>query len=116
MIYIWNGRGWLAVIIFLMSLSVSMPCANIFVDMTLYKNETAIQIGIALIYAGAFIRTFFLLFPAKAPRHFIDVETGEEVFVRQKDSLYYLDVKYWAYGFIVFGLLTFTIAFFTAIL
>lgn len=116
MIWIWKGRGWLVVIIALLSLTVSMPCADVFVTMTNYDNETGIQIGIALIYAGVFIRTFFLFFPVKKPRHYIDVETGQDVFVPHVDTMYYLDVKYWAYGFLVVGIIVFGIAFFTALI
>lgn len=113
---IWKGRGWLVLIIGLMSTMFSMPCANSFVRMTMYENETAIQIGIALLYAGVFIRTIFLFFPAKEPRHFIDADTGQDVYISPVDQLYYIDVKYWAYGFIGVGILVFVVAFVTALL
>lgn len=57
---------------------------------------------------------FFVLFPAKRNRHFIDVETGKDVFVTNKDSMYYIDVKYWAYGFLIIGLIVFAVAMVTA--
>lgn len=116
MIWIWKGRGWVIAILLLLAPAFSMPCADAFVTMANYSNETAIQIGLTLIYAGVFIRTFFLLFPAKAARHFIDSETGKDVFLTHVDSLYYLDVKYWAYGFLGIGIVMFVVSFSMALL
>lgn len=62
MIWIWDGRGWLVIVLSLLSMSVSMPCADAFVTMANYTNEIAIQAGLMLIYAGVFIRTFFCFF------------------------------------------------------
>lgn len=116
MLLIWKGRGWLVPVLALLALTVSLPCAENFVMMTNYQNETLIQIGISLVYIGVFVRTFFLLFPAKPPRHFVDAETGEAVFLKQVDSLYYLDVKYWAYGLLGIGLALFLASFISALL
>lgn len=115
MLLIWKGRGFMVIILTVLSLAFSLPCASTFVTMTNYVNETAIQIGMVLLYAGVFIRTFFVFFPAKPPKHYIDTDTGKDVFVTNVDSLYYLDVKYWAYGFMIIGVLLFGISFGTAV-
>ncbi|MFV0552438.1 MAG: hypothetical protein ACK5L6_11055 [Anaerorhabdus sp.] len=112
MIFIYKGRGLLVILITAISLIVSKPCADVFVTMKNYVNETGILIGMLLIYSGVFTRTFFLIFPAKQPQHYVAIETGKDIYVKHVDSLYGLDVKYWAYIFIVIGIIVFTISVF----
>lgn len=101
---IWSGRGFVAVLALIIAFVLSL---------FLVPGHLA-DLGLALTFlaAGAFTGYFGKQWNEKKGRIVIDKETGQEIELKSKHTLFWIKMQYWGYVFIVIGLLFLLLALF----
>ena len=99
---IWSGAGFLvAVIAFAMLLLTELSVEAV------YKNDTYYQANgwpklVAFLISGLIVLLLGRHLNRKQGKVLIEKETGKEVTLKPKHSLFFINMEYW--GYILFGL------------
>ena len=90
---IWSGKGVLSVVVLLVALlitTVALP------------DNFNIALGIACMIAAIFSWYFGRKWNSAEGKAVIDKETGEEILLKRKHSMFWISMEYWG---VIFGIL-----------
>jgi hypothetical protein len=95
MIFVWSGWGFLVPIFIAVSL-LAVNGLGRFIDPMSNLTNSLWMLPVALLVSALLCCIFSYLFPAKTTEH-IDHRTGTHVFVRRRDSFFFIPMKYWTW-------------------
>jgi hypothetical protein len=93
---IWRGLGYfIAVIIFLVSLTMELTIERFYKDDNYYQTH-AWPLALALFTSALIIFTWYNNYLKNEPnRVFIDKDSGSEFTIKRSHDLFFINVKYW---------------------
>ncbi len=104
---IWSGRGILIFLIFIAACLVAIPFVVIEIDPVLQLGEDkGVNLSIALAALLSAILTFPLdrvIMKQRDPEIQIDPKTGQQQWVSRKDTLFWIETRYWPFLFLALG-------------
>jgi len=103
-VIIWQGKGFLvAVVVFLSSLLMQLSTEGITKNKHFYE-ENGWPLAGAMAIAGAIVLLLEKSILKDGSRVLVDKETGREVAIDMKHSLFFIPIKYWPYILMVIAL------------
>ena len=104
---IWKGKGFLvAVVAFLMLLLTEFSVEALFKDGTYYQRHGWPKL-VGFFIAGCIVLPIGKYLNRKEGKVLIEKDTGKEVVLKAKHSLYFIDVEYWSYILFALGVIFF---------
>lgn len=101
---IWNGAGFIVVIIaFLMLLLTEISVEAIFDDEDYYQAHGWPKL-VAFFISGCLVLLIGRYLNKKEGKVLIEKDTGKEVILKPKHSLFFINVEYWAYILFALGI------------
>ena len=101
---IWNGLGFLVVLIAAAALVLTEFVSETITDDDQFYQQHGWVILIGLLLAAAMTFGLDRLLRRQKERVMIDKETGQELVLRRKHSLFFIPVKWWPAVFTLLGL------------
>lgn len=101
---IWNGLGFLVVIIFIAAVLFTEFAVEILTGNDQFYQENAWVMLIGMLIAAASTYCLHRLLLLKKGRVVVDKETGQEIVLRSRHSLFFIDVKWWPVLFVALGI------------
>lgn len=97
LIILWQGMGWLVfVIIFLSSLFFELTSELITGDDSYYQDNRLLFV-ISLVVSAILINYANIRLEKKEPQILIDKKTKKEILLQSKNTLFFINMKYWTY-------------------
>ncbi|HLL26698.1 MAG TPA: hypothetical protein VKT73_03485 [Xanthobacteraceae bacterium] len=113
---IWTGRGILIFLIFIATLFAAVPFAVIEIDPALHLGEDkTVNLSIAIAALLSAILTFpldRLIMKQREPKLVTDPKTGQQQWVSQKDSLFWIETRYWPVLFLALAAVMLVVTYF----
>jgi hypothetical protein len=104
---VWSGRGILIFLIFIAAFFAAIPFVVIEIDPVLQLgNDKAVNLSIALAALLSAILTYPLhrfIMKQRGPKIVVDSKTGQQQLVSNKDTLMWIETRYWPYLYLALG-------------
>jgi hypothetical protein len=101
---IWTGVGFIvAVVAFLMLVLTEFSVEALFRDESYYQSHGWPKL-LAFAVAGFIVLVLGKLLNKKEGKVLIEKETGKELVLKKKHSLFFIDIEYWGYILFALGL------------
>jgi len=101
---IWTGRGILIFFIFIAAFFIAVPLELIEIDPVLKLGaDQEVNFAIALAAFLSAIATYPLdrfIMKQRDPQIVVDPKTGQQQLVSRKDTLFWIETRYWTYLFL----------------
>lgn len=102
---IWTGLGFIvAVVAFLMLVLTEFSVEAFFKDQSYYQTHGWPKL-VALAVAGLIVLALGKRLNTKAGKVLIEKDTGKELILKKKHSLFFIDMEYWGYILFVLGVI-----------
>ena len=101
----WSGKGYLVLIVWFCSFIATEYISELITNNELYFQENPwLMFIVALITSGVILKLNETILKSKT-RILIDKESGEEIELKEKHTLFFIEAKWWAIIFILISII-----------
>jgi hypothetical protein len=112
---IWTGRGILIFFIFIAAFCIAVPLTVIEIEPALHLGgDKGTNVAIAIAALLSAIVTYpldRLIMKQRDPKILIDPKSGQQHLVSNKDSLFWVETRYWTHLFLVIAAVMLVVAY-----
>ena len=99
---VWQGLGILVPFVVIVTMAAVQWLADLMMGGGFYSHHTATQVTAALL-AAVFVTALGLYLRGKGGRVVVDKETGREIVLRRRHTLFFIPIEYWGLVVVVLG-------------
>jgi len=99
---VWQGLGILVPFVVIVTMAAVQGLADLVMGGGFYSHHAATQVTAALL-AAVLVTALGLYLRGKGGRVVIDKETGREIVLRRRHTLFFIPIEYWGLVVLVLG-------------